>query len=493
MRKDKKVTEKILNLSLEITYLLTGEEYTIVKKNSPHSSIHQRTGLVDVDGQRDMMDKNHHSLRIPTHRSLGPQDENIDTVNEEEDGIDEQDILQVTIQSDVSAGLSSVKPLFLTTFKQEELNVRGHQQIKEEKIPKNICEISNRDFGGHKNKDIRKGLRTAAYTSLGQVESDTHLWRNVHISPEQTMYQEGNLNVTAMSYQCDQKPCTVNRLIIAEVNDENCKSVKKKKDIQVSKIAAFPNEAALIIGEKFDVKRKQITFKSKLLIVQQQSQKEEELSGYENVFTTESSLVRQLHTDDITSASQECAIGISERAHVNSRYRMNTRAKAYVCPECGKHFSQKVSLNAHHRTHTGEKPFVCPDCGKAFSQRASLNAHHIIHTREESYVCPVCGKGFSNTSSLSAHHLTHTKERTFVCSDCGKGFTQRGNLDAHRRTHTGEKPYVCPQCGKGFSQSTSLNTHYRTHTGEKPFMCPVCKKGFSQRASLNAHHITHSR
>ncbi|XP_053545700.1 uncharacterized protein LOC128636744 [Bombina bombina] len=44
----KKMTERILNHALEIIYLLTGEEYTIVKKNSPHVNIHQLTGEVPI-------------------------------------------------------------------------------------------------------------------------------------------------------------------------------------------------------------------------------------------------------------------------------------------------------------------------------------------------------------------------------------------------------------------------------------------------------------
>ncbi|XP_053547811.1 gastrula zinc finger protein XlCGF66.1-like [Bombina bombina] len=43
-----KMTERILNYALGIIYLLTGEEYTVVRKNSPHNSIHPLTGEVPI-------------------------------------------------------------------------------------------------------------------------------------------------------------------------------------------------------------------------------------------------------------------------------------------------------------------------------------------------------------------------------------------------------------------------------------------------------------
>ncbi|XP_053577999.1 uncharacterized protein LOC128667114 isoform X2 [Bombina bombina] len=47
-RHKKKMAEQFLNHALGIIYLLTGEEYTIVKKNSSRSSIHRLTGEVPI-------------------------------------------------------------------------------------------------------------------------------------------------------------------------------------------------------------------------------------------------------------------------------------------------------------------------------------------------------------------------------------------------------------------------------------------------------------
>ncbi|KAM4614050.1 uncharacterized protein O3C94_022076 [Discoglossus pictus] len=130
MKKDKKKTEMILNHTLEIIYLLTGEEYTVVK-NSPQSSLHHRAGEFDPIGHKEMMNERH-------HRSSGLQDESVDSLsNEEDDEMDEKDILQVTIHPDLCVGSDEMKPLSLSKEDQEE-DVTSGQPVKEEQIPVNI-------------------------------------------------------------------------------------------------------------------------------------------------------------------------------------------------------------------------------------------------------------------------------------------------------------------------------------------------------------------
>ncbi|XP_077346028.1 uncharacterized protein LOC143989647 isoform X2 [Lithobates pipiens] len=166
--------------------------------------------------------------------------------------------------------------------------------------------------------------------------------------------------------------------------------------------------------------------------------------------------------------------------------------KRFSCTECGKCFRFKSQLNVHKSSHTGDKPYSCSECGKCFNFKSKLNVHKRSHTGEKPYSCPECGKCFNSKSELNRHKRSHTGEKPYSCPECGKCFSDNSSLYRHQRSHTGQKPYSCPECEKCFSQKSSLYTHQRLHTGEKPYSCPECGKCFSFNSSLYRHHRSHT-
>ncbi|XP_077109900.1 gastrula zinc finger protein XlCGF66.1-like [Ranitomeya variabilis] len=137
----------------------------------------------------------------------------------------------------------------------------------------------------------------------------------------------------------------------------------------------------------------------------------------------------------------------------------NTLVKSISCLTCGKCFTAKSSLVRHQICHTGEKPFSCSECGKCFTQKSSLVTHKRTHTGEKPYSCNECEKCYTKKSYLVRHQRVHRGWTTNSCSLCGKSYNSKSHLVAHQRTHTGELPYSSSECGKCFNEKLHLVRH----------------------------------
>ncbi|XP_069810374.1 gastrula zinc finger protein XlCGF57.1-like [Dendropsophus ebraccatus] len=197
------------------------------------------------------------------------------------------------------------------------------------------------------------------------------------------------------------------------------------------------------------------------------------------------------HSTQKPFSCSECGKGFVYKSSLINHVKTHSEKKLFSCPQCWKWFSKKSYLMLHLRSHTGEKPFLCLECGKGFSKKSSLVRHRRTHARGKTFSCPEYGRYFTQKSA-NFHHFKNNPDKPFSCPECGKGFSRKANVMVHLRLHTGEKPFSCPECGKCFNQKSNLMVHLRLHTGEKPFSCPECGKWFNQKANLLIHLRHHS-
>uniref|UniRef100_A0A8C5Q7E9 C2H2-type domain-containing protein n=1 Tax=Leptobrachium leishanense TaxID=445787 RepID=A0A8C5Q7E9_9ANUR len=208
---------------------------------------------------------------------------------------------------------------------------------------------------------------------------------------------------------------------------------------------------------------------------------------------SESDLVihKTIYTEEEPFSVTICGGNSSPKSALNSE-SVHTEGQSFSCPECEKHFKNRIALKKHQMIHTGRKPFKCDECEKCFTQSSHLVAHKTIHTGDKPFKCTECGKGFAQSSHLSIHKMTHTGEKPFNCLECGKMFISSSYLARHVKIHTGVKPYKCAECEKCFTNTSNLARHKMIHTGEKPFKCTECGKCFSQASDLAKHKRSHT-
>ncbi|XP_073536848.1 oocyte zinc finger protein XlCOF7.1-like isoform X2 [Phyllobates terribilis] len=488
-----KMAERILHLTLEILFRLTGEDYTVVKKTcsercqDPVSEGWGRTlspitgpplhPLIreDINDQK-ILELTYTMIELLTGEvPIRCQDVTVYFSMEEWEYLEGhkdlyKDIMMEVLQPLTSPDLSS-------------------KRITPERCPRHLlpqdCKQENPDVPqDHQGKDLTYINTTETYVRGNErckeeIPTDNSTDDCTRRSDEQ---------LTSVIFKSDDLDITQN---ISEVNviTPDIPSSLHSKDL-----SSDPFTQVLSSDSSQTIKKNKSHkggIKNQTALT---AKKPLSTEGHRNNFSLKMSFVahKKIHTKEKIFSCSQCGKYFKQKSKLVRHERIHTGERPYPCSECGKCYTDKSSLAIHQRFHTGEKPFSCSQCGKCFNQKSDLVVHQRTHTGEKPFSCAECKKCFNQKSGLVAHQRTHTGEKPFLCAECGKFFAGKSSLVKHLRTHTGEKPFSCSECGKFFAGKSSLVIHQRTHTGEKPFPCSECGKCFSQKSDLVVHQRTHT-
>ncbi|XP_073538211.1 gastrula zinc finger protein XlCGF66.1-like [Phyllobates terribilis] len=150
---------------------------------------------------------------------------------------------------------------------------------------------------------------------------------------------------------------------------------------------------------------------------------------------------QRAHKVEKPFSCRKCGKSFTDKSNLVKHEKHHKEAKQFSCSYCGKCFTKKSHVVRHQRIHTGET-FSCLECGKCFNEKSNLVRHQRSHTGEKPFSCSECGKCFMTKPHLLRHHIIHTGKKPFSCPECGKCFNQKSHLARHQRNHTGENYFL---------------------------------------------------
>ncbi|XP_044151894.1 oocyte zinc finger protein XlCOF7.1-like [Bufo gargarizans] len=464
MEKDRShMTESILNVILEIIYLLTGEVYVPVKNSN-----NENMASSPVSGGRIQT-----TVMEPTPSSLL------------HDRSYEQKILDLT---------NMIIELLTREVPIRHQDVTVHFSMKEWEF-----------IEGHKDlyKDILMEMDHQPLNSPDGSTKKNALERCPVYYPKKSIEEHSNI---LQDHPEDEAEGSHYNSVI-EADGINIISVKIKEEDtltdfspdckldhhEVIKDFQEENSITFHVPQSTDVKSTYQESDHSLIDIVSDSS----VYGDSEVYASSAGDIAQSQSSDLRSYSDlkpcsEYGKCFKDKFSLETHQRSHLVKKPFMCSQCGKGFARKVTLSEHQKIHTDES-FSCSICGRRFIHKSKFIEHQRIHTGEKPFSCIYCGKGFAQKTNLIQHQRLHTGEKPFACPECGKCFTQKSALVGHQRIHTGEKPFSCSHCGKCFAHRSNFVEHQRSHSGKKPFSCSECGKCFTQKSSLDKHQRTHSR
>ncbi|KAM3913869.1 uncharacterized protein RB166_019032 isoform 1-T1 [Leptodactylus fuscus] len=399
-----KMTEKILNLTLEIIHLLTGEDYIVVKKTSGECIPYPRNPYMsDVwyGTQRLYMESIYHS---PINETSNDQ-KILDLTNK---------IIQL-LGGEVPVRFQDVT----VHFSMEEWEyLEGHKDLYKDIIMEDQQPLTSQNDSSKNNISERcpSPLHSQDYQEKYHYvpldhQGEERISIKAEVIEEEEIYRRGN------------QQCKEEDIYVDTGTADDCAVFSEGHPL-------FPDyEAELKNFTRYTFPSNSITSVIPSVFHSR------ELTSDPTTFKEPSSGQPQLVREGKIFTCPDFKRPFKSSPALSMYVRMHRNQRLFVCSECHKCFTRKWSLVEHQRIHTGEKPFSCLECGKCFSRKSILVEHQRSHTGEKPYSCPECRQCFKAKQHLERHQIIHTGERPFSCSECGRRFNRKWLLERHLRTH----------------------------------------------------------